>query len=56
MKGSPLASEYWILEEEATLVPVGHKCGDSVRRTQLTVHKLPVTKVWYLVLVQAYLE
>ena len=43
-------------EEEAPKVPVGHKCGESARRIRLTVHWLPVDRVWYLVLLQAYLE
>ena len=43
-------------EEEAPIVPVGHKWGESARRIRLTVHGLPAAKVWYLVLVQAYLE
>ena len=43
-------------EEEAPIVPVGHKCGESVRRIRLTVHGLPADRVWYLVLVQVYLE
>ena len=43
-------------EEEAPIVPVGHKCGESARRIRLTVHRLPADRVWYLVLVQAYLE
>ena len=43
-------------DEEAPIVPVGHKFGESVRRLRLTVHGLPVDRVWYLVLVQAYLE
>ena len=43
-------------EEEAPIVPVGHKCGESARRMRLTVHRLPADRVWYLVLVQAYLE
>ena len=42
--------------EEAPIVPVGHKCGESARRIRLTVHGLPADTVWYLVLVQAYLE
>ena len=42
-------------EEEAPIVPVGHKCGESARRIRLTVHGLPADRVWYLVLVQAYL-
>ena len=37
-------------------MPVGHKCGESARRIRLTVHGLPADRVWYLVLVQAYLE
>ena len=42
--------------EEAPILPMGHKCGDSARRITLTVHGLPADRVWYLVLVQAYLE
>ena len=42
-------------EEEAPIVPVGHNCGESARRIRLTVHGLPADRVWYLVLVQAYL-
>ena len=38
------------------IVPVGHKCGESARRIRLTVHGMPAGRVWYLVLVQAYLE
>ena len=43
-------------EEEVLIVPVGHKCGEAARRIRLTVHGLPADRVWYLVLVQAYLE
>ena len=43
-------------DEEAPIVPVGHKCGESARRIRLTVHGLPADRVWYLVLVQAYPE
>ena len=43
-------------DEEAPIVPVGHKCGESARRIGLTVHGLPADRVWYLILVQAYLE
>ena len=43
-------------EQEAPKVPVGHKCEESARRIRLTVHGLPADRVWYLVLVQAYLE
>ena len=43
-------------DEEAPIVPVGHKCAESARRIRLTVHALPADRVWYLVLVQAYLE
>ena len=43
-------------DEEAPVVPVGHKCGESARRIRLLVHGLPADRVWYLVLVQAYLE
>ena len=42
--------------EEAPIVPVGHKCGESARKIRLAVHRLPGDRVWYLVLVQAYLE
>ena len=42
--------------EEAPLVPVGHTCGESTQRIILTMHGLPADRVWYLVLVQAYLE
>ena len=43
-------------DEEAPIVLVGHKCGESARRIRLTVHGLPADRVWYLVLVQASLE
>ena len=43
-------------KEEAPIVPVGHKFGESARRIKLTVHGLPVDRVWYLVPVQTYLE
>ena len=43
-------------EEEAPIVAVDHKCWKSARRIRLTVHGLPADKVWYLVLVQVYLE
>ena len=43
-------------KEEAPIVPVGHKWGESARRIRLTVHGFPADRVWYLVLVQAYLE
>ena len=43
-------------EKEATIVPVGHKCGESARRIRLKFHRLPTARVWYLVLVQACLE
>ena len=43
-------------DEEGPIVPVGHKCGEIARRIRLTVHELPADRVWYLVLVQAYLE
>ena len=39
--------------EEAPIVPVGHKCGESARSIRLTVHRLPADRVWYLVLIQA---
>ena len=56
-----VAVSFWMKDsgrpdEEAPIVPVGHKCGESARRIRLTVHGLPADKVWYLVLVQAYLE
>ena len=38
-------------DEEAPIVPVGHKCGESARRIRLTVHGLPAdrngTWFWY---------
>ena len=43
-------------DEEAPIVPVGHKWRGSARRIRLTVHGLPADRVRYLVLVQAYLE
>ena len=43
-------------DEEAPIGPVGHKCGDSARRIRLAVQGLPADRVWYLVLVQVYLE
>ena len=43
-------------DEEAPIVPVGHKCGESARRIRLTVHGLPADREWCLVLVQGYLE
>ena len=43
-------------DEEAPIVLVGHKCGESARRIRLTVHGLPADSIWYFVLVQAYLE
>ena len=51
-----VAVSFWMTDsgrpdEEAPLVPVGHKCGESV-----TIHGLSADRVWYLVLVQAYLE
>ena len=42
--------------EEVPLPPVGHTYVVSARRISLTVHGLPADMVWYLVLVQAYLE
>ena len=56
-----VAESFWMTDsgrpdEEAPIVPVGHKCGESARRIRLTVHGLPADRVWYLVLVQAYLE
>ena len=32
-------------EEEAPIVPVGHKCGESARRIRLTVRGLPADRV-----------
>ena len=43
-------------EEEAPIVPVGHKCGECARRIRLTVHRFLAHRVWYLVPVQAYPE
>ena len=40
----------------ASLVPSGQACGESAQRIRLTVHWLPADRVWYLVLVQLYLE
>ena len=37
-------------------MPVSHSCGECARRIRLTVHGLPADRVWYLVLVQVYLE
>ena len=37
-------------------MPVSHTCGKSAWRIRLTVHRLQVDRVWYLVLVQAYQE
>ena len=56
-----LAVSFWMTDacrpaEEAPLGPVGHKCGESAGRIRLTAHRLPADRVWYLVLVQAYLE
>ena len=36
-------------EEEARIVPVGHKCGESARRIRLTVHRLPADRdrTWF---------
>ena len=56
-----VAVSFWMTDsgrpdEEAPMVPVGHKCGESARRIRLTVHGLPADRVWYLVQVQAYLE
>ena len=33
-------------KEEAPIVPVGHKCGESGRGIRLTVHGLPTDRVW----------
>ena len=35
---------------------MGQKCGENARRIRLTLHGLPGDRVWYLVLLQAYLE
>ena len=51
-----LTTDTGLPAEEAPLVPVGHTVGESARRIPLTVPRLPVDRVWYLVLVQAYLE
>ena len=55
-----VAVSFWMTDtgrpEEVPIVPVGHKCGESERRIRLTVRGLPADRVWYLVLVQAYLE
>ena len=56
-----VAMSFWMTDtdrpaEGAPLVPVGHTCGESVRQIRLTVHGLPADRVWYPVLVQAYLE
>ena len=56
-----VAMSFWMTDsgrpnEEAPIVPVGHKCGESTGRIRLTVHGLPADRVWYLVLVRAYLE
>ena len=42
--------------QEAPFGPLGHRCGESARLIRLTTHRLPADRVWYLVLVQAYLE
>ena len=56
-----VAVSFWMTDsgrpdEEAPIVPVGDNCGESARRIRLTIHGLPADRVWYLVLVQAYLE
>ena len=56
-----VAVSFWMTEagrpqEEAPIVPVGDKCGESARRIKLTVQRLPADRVWFLVRVQAYLE
>ena len=33
-------------EEEAPIIPVGQKCGESARMIRLTVHGLPADRVW----------
>ena len=43
-------------EEEAPIVPVGYKFGESARMIGLMVRGLPPDRVWYLVLMQAYLK
>ena len=35
-------------EQEAPIVPVGHKCGEGAKRIRMTVHGLPADRVWYL--------
>ena len=60
-KDNGVAVSFWMVDsgrpdEEAPIVPTGHKCGESARRIRLTVHRLRADRVWYLVLVQAYLE
>ena len=37
-------------------MPVGHECGEGATQMRLTVHRLRADRVWYLDLVQAYLE
>ena len=56
-----VALSFWMTdtgppEEEAPEVPVHNKCRESARRIRLTVHEMPPDRVWYLVLVRAYLE
>ena len=56
-----VAVSFWMTDsgradKEAPIVPVGHNCGESARRIRLRVHGLPADRVWYLVLVQAYLD
>ena len=56
-----MAVSFWMTDTgrtaaEASLVPVGHTSGESARRIRLTVHGLPADRVWYLVLVPAYVE
>ena len=46
-----VAVSFWMTDlgrpdEEAPIVPVGHKCGESARRIRLTVHGLPADRVW----------
>ena len=56
-----VAVSFWTTDagrpaEEAALVPVDHTCEERGRQIRLMVHTLPADRVWYLVLVQAYLE
>ena len=43
-------------EEEVPIVPVSHKCGKTTDQTDgPRIQVLPADRVWYLVLMQAYL-